>query len=145
MLKMWWYFNFGVLQGMVEVVAENYHNIWAKKKKTELISKGAQMESLKTHLTSSLHILVEICVKCMSLSFDVTFQEEGPIPCWFPMTPWQLKRSTEIERRPRSSSSFFRSVDMLSQGLLSAVLKVWSLSFIILLYVYIYSILKINI
>uniref|UniRef100_A0A672FJE4 Ryanodine receptor 3 n=1 Tax=Salarias fasciatus TaxID=181472 RepID=A0A672FJE4_SALFA len=28
------------LQGMVEVVAENYHNIWAKKKKTELTSKG---------------------------------------------------------------------------------------------------------
>ncbi|KAI3364144.1 hypothetical protein L3Q82_010961 [Scortum barcoo] len=28
------------LQGMMEVVAENYHNIWAKKKKTELISKG---------------------------------------------------------------------------------------------------------
>ncbi|KAM7395128.1 hypothetical protein PAMA_006737 [Pampus argenteus] len=28
------------LQGMVEVVAENYHNIWAKKKKTELIGKG---------------------------------------------------------------------------------------------------------
>lgn len=32
---------FGVcLQNMVEVVAENYHNIWAKKKKSELISKG---------------------------------------------------------------------------------------------------------
>ncbi|XP_034756951.1 ryanodine receptor 3 isoform X4 [Etheostoma cragini] len=28
------------LQGMVEVVAENYHTIWAKKKKTELVSKG---------------------------------------------------------------------------------------------------------
>ncbi|XP_061097426.1 ryanodine receptor 3-like isoform X2 [Conger conger] len=28
------------LQGMVEVVAENYHNIWAKKKKMELSSKG---------------------------------------------------------------------------------------------------------
>ncbi|KAI1897309.1 hypothetical protein AGOR_G00081990 [Albula goreensis] len=28
------------LQGMVEVVAENYHNIWAKKKKVELSSKG---------------------------------------------------------------------------------------------------------
>ncbi|XP_012869761.1 PREDICTED: ryanodine receptor 3 [Dipodomys ordii] len=28
------------LQGMVEVVAENYHNIWAKKKKSELESKG---------------------------------------------------------------------------------------------------------
>jgi len=25
---------------MVEVVAENYHNIWAKKKKSELLSKG---------------------------------------------------------------------------------------------------------
>ncbi|XP_069065087.1 ryanodine receptor 3 isoform X1 [Pleurodeles waltl] len=28
------------LQGMVEVVAENYHNIWARKKKMELDSKG---------------------------------------------------------------------------------------------------------
>ncbi|XP_076849219.1 ryanodine receptor 3 isoform X1 [Brachyhypopomus gauderio] len=28
------------LQGMVEIVAENYHNIWAKKKKMELNSKG---------------------------------------------------------------------------------------------------------
>lgn len=28
---------------MVEVVAENYHNIWAKKKKTELVSKGVQI------------------------------------------------------------------------------------------------------
>lgn len=31
---------FSSLQSMVEMVAENYHNIWAKKKKTELISKG---------------------------------------------------------------------------------------------------------
>ncbi|XP_077408297.1 ryanodine receptor 3 isoform X2 [Vanacampus margaritifer] len=28
------------LQGMVEVIAENYHNIWARKKKSELMSKG---------------------------------------------------------------------------------------------------------
>ncbi|XP_019738677.1 ryanodine receptor 3 [Hippocampus comes] len=28
------------LQSMVEVIAENYHNIWAKKKKSELMSKG---------------------------------------------------------------------------------------------------------
>ncbi|KAK5879821.1 hypothetical protein CesoFtcFv8_022902 [Champsocephalus esox] len=28
------------LQGMVEVVAENYHNIWSKKKKYEFVSKG---------------------------------------------------------------------------------------------------------
>ncbi|XP_041952430.1 ryanodine receptor 3 isoform X1 [Alosa sapidissima] len=28
------------LQGMVEIVAENYHNIWSKKKKAELTSKG---------------------------------------------------------------------------------------------------------
>lgn len=34
-----------LLQGMVEVVAENYHNIWAKKKKTELQSKGAVAET----------------------------------------------------------------------------------------------------
>ncbi|XP_038551055.1 ryanodine receptor 3-like [Micropterus salmoides] len=34
------------LQGMVEVVAENYHNIWAKKKKTELVSKGGGTHAL---------------------------------------------------------------------------------------------------
>lgn len=34
------FFFFLFLQSMVEMVAENYHNIWAKKKKTELISKG---------------------------------------------------------------------------------------------------------
>lgn len=32
-------------QGMVEVVAENYHNIWAKKKKLELESKGELVHS----------------------------------------------------------------------------------------------------
>lgn len=25
---------------MVEIVAENYHNIWARRKRTELMSKG---------------------------------------------------------------------------------------------------------
>ncbi|XP_035535034.1 ryanodine receptor 3, partial [Morone saxatilis] len=34
------------LQGMVEVVAENYHNIWAKKKKTEFVSKGGGSHAL---------------------------------------------------------------------------------------------------
>ena len=33
----------------MEVVAENYHNIWAKKKKTELVSKGVELDSLKKH------------------------------------------------------------------------------------------------
>lgn len=28
------------LQGMVEALAENYHNIWAKKKKSDLGSRG---------------------------------------------------------------------------------------------------------
>uniref|UniRef100_A0A8C4NNS5 Ryanodine receptor 3 n=1 Tax=Dicentrarchus labrax TaxID=13489 RepID=A0A8C4NNS5_DICLA len=32
--------------GMVEVVAENYHNIWAKKKKTEFVSKGGGSHAL---------------------------------------------------------------------------------------------------
>ncbi|XP_062858397.1 ryanodine receptor 3 isoform X2 [Trichomycterus rosablanca] len=34
------------LQSMVEIVAENYHNIWAKKKKMELNSKGGGTHSL---------------------------------------------------------------------------------------------------
>lgn len=38
--------TFVFLQGMVEVVAENYHNIWAKKKKSELVSKGVLLCSL---------------------------------------------------------------------------------------------------
>lgn len=33
---------------MVEVMAENYHNIWAKKKKMELESKG-KPESCESH------------------------------------------------------------------------------------------------
>ena len=33
---------------MVEVMAENYHNIWAKKKKMELESKG-KPESCEPH------------------------------------------------------------------------------------------------
>lgn len=33
------------------MVAENYHNIWAKKKKTELISKGA----------ADIFVLILIC------------------------------------------------------------------------------------
>lgn len=34
-------FIFGLLQAMAEMMAENYHNIWAKKKKMELESKGS--------------------------------------------------------------------------------------------------------
>ncbi|XP_059897680.1 ryanodine receptor 3 isoform X2 [Gadus macrocephalus] len=34
------------LQGMVELVAENYHNIWAKKKKIDLNSKGGGSHAL---------------------------------------------------------------------------------------------------
>lgn len=32
--------HFVFVKGMVEVVAENYHNIWAKKKKSDLGSRG---------------------------------------------------------------------------------------------------------
>lgn len=42
------------LQSMVEMVAENYHNIWAKKKKTELISKGALLSSSRTSRPAQL-------------------------------------------------------------------------------------------
>lgn len=48
--------------------------------------------------------------------FDWCYQEEGPTRCWFPMIPWQLKRSTGTEKRPRSSLSFCSSMVMPSQG-----------------------------
>lgn len=33
-------YNIYFLQAMAEMMAENYHNIWAKKKKMELEAKG---------------------------------------------------------------------------------------------------------
>lgn len=45
LLSIWPHLHVNRAQGMVEVVAENYHNIWAKKKKSELISKGVQMKT----------------------------------------------------------------------------------------------------
>lgn len=102
------------LQGMVEVVAENYHNIWAKKKKTELVSKGVQIV-VKFYEQQSRCYLFVFKRKRLKWLFNLV-QEEGPTHCWYPMIPWQLKRSTETERRPRSSSSSCRLVAMPSQG-----------------------------
>lgn len=39
-------------KGMVEVVAENYHNIWAKKKKSDLGSRG---DSLMKSITADAY------------------------------------------------------------------------------------------
>lgn len=102
------------LQGMVEVVAENYHNIWAKKKKTELVSKGVQIV-VKFYEQQSRCYLFVFKRKRLKWLFNLV-QEEGPTHCWYPMIPWQLKRSTETERRPRSSSSSCRLAAMPSQG-----------------------------
>lgn len=67
------------VQGMVEVVAENYHNIWAKKKKTELISKGLQ--------TDTEHFTWTICEK--SLCFTLIWPDRRRDPptagaLWYP-------------------------------------------------------------
>lgn len=40
----------------MEVVAENYHNIWAKKKKSELISKGFYIKVFLNFLLNFLFI-----------------------------------------------------------------------------------------
>lgn len=70
---------------MVEVVAENYHNIWAKKKKNELITKGSEVQS---SLPGRVHFLAAVLPLCiLNFEFDCCFQEEGPTPCWFPMIP----------------------------------------------------------
>ena len=47
-------------KGMVDVLAENYHNIWAKKKKTDLGSKGDSLVWLippgtHTHIHAHTH------------------------------------------------------------------------------------------
>lgn len=43
-----------VLQSMAELLAENYHNIWAKKKKLELEAKGTSRTSEIRALTHNL-------------------------------------------------------------------------------------------
>lgn len=74
------------------MVAENYHNIWAKKKKTELISKGALQNAALVLLdqpTGSAGpadwVALQGCDLCCE--FHCCSQEEGPTRCWFPMTP----------------------------------------------------------
>lgn len=66
------------LQSMVETVAENYHNIWAKKKKLELSSKGS-IVFLETYL---------YCLRFFNSPHKLCFylQEVGLTHCWYPMT-----------------------------------------------------------
>jgi len=40
------------------------------------------------------------------------WKEEEVIHCWYRTTHWRQRRSTETERRPRSSLNFYRSMDM---------------------------------
>lgn len=39
-MNRWLTFNIVFVQSMAELLAENYHNIWARKKKIELEAKG---------------------------------------------------------------------------------------------------------
>lgn len=100
----WWSFQ----QAMVETVAENYHNIWAKKKKKELDSKGDAFLLGKVlfgsilSMLSQVHWLIVCCHR----------KEEEVIHYWYRTTRWQRRRSTETERKPRSSLNSCRSMDM---------------------------------
>lgn len=51
-------------KGMVEVLAENYHNIWAKKKKSDLGSRGdSLMKSIRNaHCTKTVRGCACLCV-----------------------------------------------------------------------------------
>lgn len=54
---------------MVEVVAENYHNIWAKKKKLELESKGrpGSQHPPRRRADGGRHVFPEVQRKCQIL------------------------------------------------------------------------------
>lgn len=79
--------TFVFLQGMVEVVAENYHNIWAKKKKSELVSKGVLMCSSRGKNTAERFNYFSCNPLNVIFECDWSHQEEGPTHCWCPMTP----------------------------------------------------------
>lgn len=81
-----------VLKGMVEVVAENYHNIWAKKKKSDLGSRGDLLMKpirnaycLETHEKQTGRVCV--CVgwvelKCWLLHLNVFGSICTRLPRW---------------------------------------------------------------
>lgn len=46
------------------MVAENYHNIWAKKKKSELISKGA-VQTVAVALLGEPFVPATVAVNCL--------------------------------------------------------------------------------
>ncbi len=98
-------------QAMVDTVAENYHNIWAKKKKKELDSKGEVflLEKVFGSVLSKLSQMHWLIVCCHR-------KEEEVIHCWYRTTRWQQRKSTEIERRARNSLNSCRSMDTPSAG-----------------------------
>jgi len=55
-----------LLQSMAELLAENYHNIWARKKKMELEAKGDTCTPPQTELpiTDIYHIFYFVCLYC---------------------------------------------------------------------------------
>lgn len=60
----------------MEVVAENYHNIWAKKKKNELITKGSEVQS---SLPGRVHFLAAVLPLCI-LNLIVVSRRRDPPP-----------------------------------------------------------------
>lgn len=97
-----------VLQSMVEVVAENYHNIWAKKKKSDLGTRGL---SLLSSALSDCGVW-RSCVTC-----DVCSRvQEERIRCWCRTTRSRPKRKPRTETERKISSASSRSTDTPSAG-----------------------------
>lgn len=72
---------------MAEQLAENYHNVWAKKKKSELESKGKTCH-LAPLLPSSLLLPPQNSQQTCNLQYLTRFySQEGVATSLCPMTP----------------------------------------------------------
>lgn len=122
---------------MAEVMAENYHNIWAKKKKMELESKG-KPESYEPHThtkkkprrgkwgrrnglredsvrqskwnRSFLYLKQNKSYSRKTYSSFNLIKVEVVILCWYLTTLWQPRRSHGTVKRRKSCLNSFKSM-----------------------------------
>lgn len=107
-------------KGMVEVLAENYHNIWAKKKKSDLGSRGdSLMKSIILPLYILIHtkqgerqyVLVCLCVwvdGCKVRPLECFYM---PVSIWMCLTRWSWLNRFSWEVHPLHVTSHRRSAD----------------------------------
>lgn len=87
------------MQNMAERLAENAHDIWAKKKKEELMTCGKAEFSLIFH--KRYHFVIAYFL----------LQVEEFIRNWFRMTCWPIRRRERIENDRKSSWNIFNTKD----------------------------------